>query len=317
MGSVAKVRDVNRICRRLAALATVMVLPVSCSGGGGTDAASTTTIVEAPSTTSTTTSVAPTTTEAPTTTVAPPTTVPTTTAAPKPPATTAAPKPPATVAPSPVDPNTPEGAPAQRISRGGNGKPIVALSFDAGSDVGFAEQILDELKAEGIKASFGMTGKWAEQNPDVFRRIVNEGHHLINHTYSHQSWTGVSSGRLALSRDARVDEIRRAEDVFVALAGKSSKPWFRPPYGDIDSQTEKILGSEGYKYNAMWSVDSLGWQGLSPEAIAARCNKGLVPGAILLFHVGSQSQDANALPAIIAAIRAAGLQPGTVADVVL
>ena len=193
---------------------------------------------------------------------------------------------------------------------------MVALSFDAGSDFGYAGQILDYLKAEGIKASFGMTGKWAEQNPDAFRRIVNEGHHLINHTYSHQSWTGVSSGRLPLSRDARVDELRRADDVFVALAGKSSKPWFRPPYGDIDGQTEKILGSEGYKYNAMWTIDSLGWQGLSPEAIAARCNKGLGPGVILLFHVGSQSQDANALPAIVAAIRAAGLQPGSVADVI-
>lgn len=297
---------------------TSLLVAAACAGGGRDEATpleSTTTTVEsvAVSTSnspSTTTSTPSTTTEPPTTT-APPTTT-----TPKSPATTAPPKPPATVAPTPVDPNAPEGTPAQRLSRGANGKPIVALSFDAGSDFGYAGQILDYLLAEGIKASFGMTGKWAEQNPDAFRRIVNEGHHLINHTYSHQSWTGVSSGRLALSRDARVDEIRRADDVFIALAGKSSKPWFRPPYGDVDGQTEKVLGAEGYRYNAMWTIDSLGWQGLSPEAIAARCNKGLGPGVILLFHVGSQSEDANALPAIVAAIRAAGLQPGTIADVI-
>ena len=295
-----------------------MVLAAACSGGSSTGAVQSSSTTE-PSTTSTSTSTtAP---PAPTAAPAAPATTSTTTepqpaTTAKPPSTTAAPKPPATVAPTPVDPNTPEGAPAQRISRGGNGKPIVALSFDAGSDFGYAGQILDYLKTEGIKASFGMTGKWAEQNPDAFRRIVNEGHHLINHTYSHQSWTGVSSGRLPLSRDARVDELRRAEDVFLALVGKSSKPWFRPPYGDIDGQTEKVLGAEGYKFNAMWTIDSLGWQGLSPEAIAARCNKGLGPGVILLFHVGSQSEDANALPAIVAAIRAAGLQPGTVADVI-
>jgi peptidoglycan/xylan/chitin deacetylase (PgdA/CDA1 family) len=223
-----------------------------------------------------------------------------------------------TIPATPVDPNAPEGAPAQRIARGANGKPIVALTFDAGSDYGYTDQILDYLKAEGIKASFGMTGKWAEKNPDGFRRIVTDGHHLINHSYSHQSWTGVSSERPALGRAERIEELERADRVFVDLAGKSAKPWYRPPYGDVDrdGSTEKLLGERGYKYNVMWSVDSLGWQGISVDAIAARCIKGISPGAIFLFHVGSQSEDANALPAIVAAIRDAGMQPGSVADVI-
>ena len=91
-----------------------------------------------------------------------------------PPTSSSGGKSPVTVAPTPADPNAAEGSPAQRISRGANGNPIVALSF---------------------KASFGMTGIWAEKNPDAFRRVVNEGHHLINHTYSHQSWTGLPSWR--------------------------------------------------------------------------------------------------------------------------
>jgi peptidoglycan/xylan/chitin deacetylase (PgdA/CDA1 family) len=207
------------------------------------------------------------------------------------------------------------GAPARRISRGKNGRPVVALSFDAGSDVGYTADILDVLAAEGVKASFGVTGKWAEKNPDLFRRIVAEGHHVINHTYDHASMTGRSTSSLPLSRDARISELARADDVFVSLTGKSTKPWFRPPYGDIDTELDKTLVAAGYSYDLLWSVDSLGWKGLSAADITTRCVNGLDAGVILLFHVGSQSQDDAALPAIIAAIRHAGLQPGSIPDV--
>jgi peptidoglycan-N-acetylglucosamine deacetylase len=210
----------------------------------------------------------------------------------------------------------PAGAPALQIRKGTNGRKVVALTFDAGSDVGFTGQILDTLKAERIKVSFGMTGKWAEQNPDMFRRIVAEGHHLVNHTYSHKSWTGFSSSTALLNRDARIAELDKAEQVFKNLAGATSKPWFRPPYGDVDNETDKLLGQMGYKYDALWTVDSLGWMGKTAAQIVEICRKGFVPGGILLFHVGEQSQDGNALAQMIKEIRAAGLQPGSLLDVV-
>jgi len=208
------------------------------------------------------------------------------------------------------------GAPALQLRKGTNGRKVVALTFDAGSDAGFASQILDTLKAENTKASFGMTGKWAEQNPEVFRRIVADGHHLVNHTYSHKSWTGFSSSTALLNREARVAELDKAEQVFKSLAGVTAKPWFRPPYGDVDNETDKLLGQMGYKYDALWTVDSLGWMGKTPAQIVENCRKGFVPGGILLFHVGSQSQDANALVQIIKEIRAAGLQPGSLLDII-
>lgn len=300
----------NRSRTRVLALGLVIGLfAVACSGGSDeTTAQSSSTTSTAPSTTSTAPSTTTSTTLPPTTTTLPPTT---TTAVPP---TTVLPKSPSTVAVSPIDPNAPVG---QRIQRGANGKPFVALTFDAGSDYGFTDQILDYLKAEGIKASFGMTGAWAEKYPDGFKRIVAEGHHLINHSYSHGSWTGLSSGKPAMSVEARKAELDRADAVFISLGAKTTKPWYRPPYGDLDKAGEALLGQEGYRYIAMWSVDTLGWQGLSADAIAARCERGTVAGAIFLFHVGSASQDANALPKIVAAIRAAGLKPGTVVDVAL
>ena len=79
---------------------------------------------------------------------------------------------------------------------------------------------------------------------------------------------------------------------------------------------DRLLGQMGYKYNALWTVDSLGWMGKTATQIVEICRKGFVPDGILLFHVGSQSQDANALLPIIQEIRAAGLQPGSLLDVV-
>ncbi len=212
----------------------------------------------------------------------------------------------------------PTGAPALQMRKGTNGRKVVALTLDAGSDVGFTGQILDTLKAEQIKVSFGMTGKWAEQNPDMFRRIVADGHHLVNHTYSHKSWTGFSSSTALLNREARIAELDKAEQVFKSLAGANvtSKPWFRPPFGDVDNETDKLLGQMGYKYDALWTVDSLGWMGKTAAQIVEICRKGFVPGGILLFHVGEQSQDGNALVQIIKEVRAAGLQPGSLLDVV-
>src|SRR5690606_33655847 len=76
---------------------------------------------------------------------------------------------------------------------------VIALTFDAGSDRGYAPMILDVLKQEGIRATFGMTGSWAEQNPDLILRIVNEGHMMMNHTWSHRSFTGQSAANPLLT----------------------------------------------------------------------------------------------------------------------
>ena len=54
--------------------------------------------------------------------------------------------------------------------------------------------ILDTLATNGLHATFGMTGKFAETYPDLVRRMVNEGHTLINHSYDHKSFTGNSTG---------------------------------------------------------------------------------------------------------------------------
>lgn len=287
-----------------AALASAVLVAAGC---GGDDAA-------APpgSTGTTTTTLEPSTTTEPgpvTTTIAPTTAAPTT-AAP----TTAAPSTgaPSTVAPTTAAPTTaapttvaPAG-PAVEVRRGPTDQRAVALTFDAGSDTGHTARILDVLAAEGVPASFGLTGRWVEDNPALVRRMAAEGHVLVNHSYDHPSFTGFSTGLPPLSTAQRQDQLRRAEDAIVAAAGEAARPWFRPPYGDTDAGVLADVGAVGYRWSAMWTVDSLGWRGIPAAEIVDRCLQRAEPGAIYLFHVGSASADADALPAIIAGLRSAG-----------
>ena len=182
----------------------------------------------------------------------------------------------------------------------------VALTFDAGADVGFAADILDTLAREHAVASFGMTGVWAQQNPELVQRMAAEGHQFINHTWDHASFTGLSTKGVPLTRTQRWESIDRTEAIILRLTGMSTMPLFRPPYGDTDATVLADVGARGYTVTAMWAVDSLGWAGLSAPKIVDRTLRLTSPGAILIFHVGSQSQDSAALPGIIAGLRESG-----------
>lgn len=151
-----------------------------------------------------------------------------------------------------------------------------------------------------------MTGRWAELNPGLVQRMVNEGHGLINHSYDHASFTGRSTGGAAQSAEERWRQLDRTEDIIASLTGASTKPFFRPPYGDYDVSVNEDIYARDYAYNVMWTVDSRGWQRIPAQDIVDRCLSLAEPGAIYIFHVGSESEDAAALPAIIEGLREQG-----------
>ncbi|HUG14332.1 MAG TPA: polysaccharide deacetylase family protein [Thermomicrobiales bacterium] len=184
---------------------------------------------------------------------------------------------------------------------------VMSLTFDAGADRGYTVQILDTLASNGIKASFGMTGVWAEQNPDLIQRIHNEGHHFINHSWNHPSFNGLTSAQ-------RADQLTRTENLIRTQVGVDMRPYFRPPYGEYNDSVLADLAANGYTINVMWSTDSLGWNGLTATQITQRVVSQAVPGGIVLFHVGAQSQDAAALQPIINQLRAQGYRFQSIAD---
>lgn len=193
--------------------------------------------------------------------------------------------------------------------RGPSERLEVALTFDAGADRGYAAEILDELQAQGVVATFGMTGQWAELNPDLIQRMVSEGHQIINHTWSHPSLTGASTGLAPITSAQLQSELTDTANLIRELTGYELQPYFRPPYGDVGPVTSGYLAQAGYYVDVLWSCDSFGWSGLSAADIVARCTSAELggPGAIILMHVGNDSaSDLAALPELIGFYRSNG-----------
>lgn len=107
------------------------------------------------------------------------------------------------------------------------------------------------------------------------------GHEVFNHTYSHPHLTQLSDAQIR-------SELLRAEQIIRGLTGKTTRPFFRPPYGERNSRVLGVAGKEGYQA-VMWTVDALDWkesQGVTATQVKQRVLSSLKPGAIYLFHVG-------------------------------
>lgn len=255
----------------------------------------------ASSTSSSTTTPVPITTSARTTTAPTDTTTLPTTTTTTAPTTTSRPSTTSTTRPRPSDP-------AVNVWKIPTSEKVAVLTFDAGSDRGYAPQILDLLSTRGIKASFGMTGKWAEANPGLVQRMVDEGHTLINHTYDHPHMETLTTAE-------RLAQLDRAETIIMNLTGVSTKPYFRPPYGSYNDDMLGDVGSAGYRYSIMWTIDSLGWKGISPAEVVERCLSRIEPGAIILMHVGALSTDYDALDSVMTGLVEAGYRFATIDEV--
>jgi peptidoglycan/xylan/chitin deacetylase (PgdA/CDA1 family) len=205
-------------------------------------------------------------------------------------------------------------SPATVVTEGNPRVRAVALTFDAGSDAGATSSILATLDRHGIHATFGITGLWAQAYPSLVRRIAADGDQIVNHTWDHRSLTGASTSTSALSPDQILTELAPADVRIRELIGQTTQPWFRPPYGDRSARVDTAAGAAGYHYDLLWTVDSLGWEGVAPATALRRTLAAARPGAIILMHVGSGSTDASMLPALVDQLIARGFGFRTVAQ---
>jgi hypothetical protein len=119
---------------------------------------------------------------------------------------------------------------------------------------------------------------------------------------------------VSISSAQRADQLARTDALVYSQIGVHLTPYFRPPYGEYNDAVLADVGALGYAYNILWTVDTLGWNGYSASQITDRVLNGAGPGAIMLMHVGAQSQDGPALPGIIDQLRARGYRFATVRD---
>ena len=158
----------------------------------------------------------------------------------------------------------------------------IYLTFDAGYENGYTAKILDALLANGVKGTFFITGSYLDRNPDLVRRMIDEGHIIGNHSDRHPSLPGVSYERV-------VREIVDVNDRFYEKFGLNMT-YFRPPNGEISERVLAITAREGYR-TVMWSLAYLDYDvnNQRGEEFAYRMlMDNLHSGAIILLHTVSR-----------------------------
>ncbi len=183
---------------------------------------------------------------------------------------------------------------------------VIALTFDAGGNDAGVPAILDTLRDSGTPATFFLTGRWVEVYPGRARTIAAR-YPVGNHTMTHPDLTTLT--------DAGVrSEVDAARATILATTGQDPRPYFRFPYGAVTAHLIDVVNARCY-VPFRWTVDSLGWKGTSGgmtvDAVHDRVLAAARPGAIVLMHVGANptdgtTLDADALPAVIRDLRAAG-----------
>lgn len=180
------------------------------------------------------------------------------------------------------------------IEKGGT----ISLTFDDGPTHPYTEKILDILKARNVKATFFVTGRNVSVYPELLCRIINEGHEVGNHSFSHAHLIFFPSRKIR-------EEILLAEKEINNCGGK--KPiWFRPPYGQKNIFVLREAIKLGYKV-VNWSVGSFDWWSPGVSQIIANVIKKVQDGEIVLLHDGSsdkislidRNQTVEALPFIL------------------
>lgn len=175
----------------------------------------------------------------------------------------------------------------------------VFLTFDDGPTSGITEQILDILDQHRAKATFFCVGEAAERSPHTIFRIVETGHSIGNHTYSHLAgWS--------CSHRTYLDDIRRCDQVLPKNEKNRLHP-FRPPYAQLGLlQGLSLFASRKIIF---WDVNSMDYrEDQSPTQISQRVLDHVQSGSIVLLHDSQIAgpRTIQALPAIILGIRERG-----------
>ncbi|MFV8268671.1 polysaccharide deacetylase family protein [Flavobacterium sp. GT2N3] len=154
----------------------------------------------------------------------------------------------------------------------------VYLTFDDGPIPEITEWVLNELKKYDVKATFFCIGDNIDKNPDLFKKVISEGHSIGNHTFNHLNGWKTSS-------KAYVENTKLCEDAIQKNSTPTLKSKiFRPPYGKLKVSQSRKLRKQGYKI-IMWDVLSADFdQTVSQEQCLNNVLTNVKPGSIIVFH---------------------------------
>jgi len=152
----------------------------------------------------------------------------------------------------------------------------VAITFDDGPNAEFTPKILELLKVHQAKATFFCIGKHAEQQPELVQQIIEEGHTIGNHTYTHSDFFDFYNKQNVIA------EIENTNTTISSIINKEMK-LFRPPYGVTNPAITKAL--KHTKHHVIgWNIRSLDTVKKDEKEILNRITKNIKPGAVILLH---------------------------------
>jgi len=167
---------------------------------------------------------------------------------------------------------------------GDENEKTVYLTFDAGYENGYTEKILDTLKEHQVPAAFFLVGNYIEKNPELVKRMINEGHIVGNHTYSHKDLRHISDEEFK-------KQINDLADLYKKTTNKEMKKYLRPPEGTFNEHVLQMAQSMGYK-TIFWSLAYSDWNNNEQKSYSEVFNK-VMPklhnGCILLLHSTSKT----------------------------
>ncbi len=189
---------------------------------------------------------------------------------------------------------------------GDTSQQILYLTFDAGYENGCTAQILDVLQKHDVPAAFFLVGNYLEQNPDLVRRMVAEGHTVGNHTMHHPDMSKISDPA------AFGKELADLEKLYLDITGQPLPKYYRPPQGIYSEENLQMAKELGYK-TVFWSLAYVDWNN-DKQPTAEYAFEKLIPrthnGAVVLLHSTSKT-NAEILDTLLKTWKEMGYRFGT------
>ena len=194
---------------------------------------------------------------------------------------------------------------------GDTSEKVLYLTFDAGYENGCTAQILDTLKEHQISAAFFLVGNYIQQNADLVRRMVEEGHIVGNHTMHHYDMSRISE------KAAFEKELTDLETLFRETTGKDLPKYYRPPQGIYSEENLQMAKDLGYK-TIFWSLAYVDWNNDSQptrEEAFSKLIPRLHPGAVVLLHSTSRT-NADILDELLTQWEEMGYEFGSIEELI-
>ena len=183
----------------------------------------------------------------------------------------------------------------------------IAITFDDGPHPRNTKKILDVLEKYSVKATFFVIGVNAKNYPEALQQVINSGHEIGNHTYSHHILKSKTKDSIIREILDTEKEISKKSSYFTTLV--------RPPCGIFDSTLVDIANENGYKI-VLWSIDTNDWAHAGSNSIVEAVIKNVKGGDIILFHdyTSGENNTVEALNILIPKLQKMGYELVTVSE---